>query len=273
MFASPSRHLPLELHRPIVERISDRADLYTLTLVCRALQFEADRILFRRISVRKSSSETVRRYKALIALAPRIGTHIRELEVVRYGETSSLYAMIRLLRAVLLSAPNLQRLHAVYKWGDSDWPLEIPGGLMVRGMELNQLQYFSCPWVIDHDVISFFERHPNLHDLVVFLPWGEYPISGTALPRLKYLSAWRNTATRLLPGRPVTHFQVNVWDRSHWDAEFSAALLSTSVPLRALQVPSFRWGPHLNNLLPLFSNLHYLGICQLNGERVSNISI
>jgi hypothetical protein len=243
---------PLELFRSIVKEIDDNRDLCVLAIVCRALQPEAERVLYRQL-IGDGAREVVQVCKR-ICCSPRFGPYVRYFTADALDDgTFELMAFTRILRSALA---NLRYLHC-HLFTDSQM---IPPGAVLNG-SLSTLLVFSSYFPIENNLIVFLERQKNLRQFSCWKgPVPEFmaistPVSNHIMPKLEVLDLREcldhsNIAIRLLPGRPITHLAVH-----RVDAMLLQCIALTTLPLQALCIMGDGLRPlsfyrHLSSAIP-----------------------
>jgi hypothetical protein len=263
--------LPPELIRHIVSEV-ERVRLPTLCGVSRLFQFEAERLIHRKI-VWILRKEIVVESKRLLR-KPRIWPHIRELEIGNsYTSLEMTANFVNLLASLLRNVPALVSLTILLR-GPFGRRWATCGAIF--GGSSFQLQYLCCTFTLDHKFSAFLLTQPS----IVHFRWEvqEPPslelLSPAVLPNLSILFIWSFnpflSCTRIVSGRPITHLTCYPPNNPSTleDIALSTASL-TGLDLHYLSLPA-PW----ELLVQLFPGLEYLSLVELddfNARRLINL--
>jgi hypothetical protein len=205
--------LPIELYRPIFSA-ADRDTLRSLALTSRLLQREAERIIYREISIPFTSEIDAECVKLLNK--PRIFDLVFKLDITQAWietatnlapETTTYFDVL----APVLS--NLSNLIVLSFDTFSGMPPEGKCGKIFEGCTF-QLRKFHCPFVLDDDLLAFLNKQSEI------MEWTWTPIytssrdlPAAALPKLAVFSFRGNglahgpvpPTSLITTGRPITH--------------------------------------------------------------------
>jgi hypothetical protein len=221
--------LPIELYRPIVET-SDGRDLLNLALVSKVFQQEAERIIYRTISVFCDGPTDVENECLRFLRIPRCLPYIRNITLTHYStiETLDVPSFQPRLNDLLRNVVNLLSLCIRVT------PNGRFCGTLFHGCTF-RLRDIRCTFELDADYAAFLESQPSL----LYFTWnmryppGKYLLSSNAVPNLRAvtirsLNQDNEFPPEILAGRPITHF----WSTLRRHRTFA---LSTG-PIRALHL-------------------------------------
>lgn len=241
--------LPPELYRPIVEHVQSMRDLCALGLVCRDLQYEAERLIYRNIPDYPPKSLLV-----TLVSNPRLHPHVWRLGYFHFQRRRvGKFFVLNLLRP-LCNLVSLTIEHASV--------LEAAGACNFRLKSL-QLDY---PW--DRHVANFVESQPDLEELNAGTSESGsdfvWPIQSSSLPNLSIVTAPLALLFHLVPHRPVVHI------RALRDGRFGPQFhsLAESLALSIGPVRTFRYDhldpTKLNYLAYHLPDLRYVGVAEFD---------
>ncbi|KDQ12010.1 hypothetical protein BOTBODRAFT_46079 [Botryobasidium botryosum FD-172 SS1] len=260
--------LPAEVHGAIISHISDRADLCNLSMVSRALLFEAERILFRKIVMRSLRDITTK--CSWILQRPRLARCIRELSIMSSvtRKQGALHGVLRLLASALRALPALRSLK-IYFHGV---PLSSFACVLSRPEAFPfRLAQFACNFEVDRHLVSFLSMQRAISDLsLTALDTARQPLLlHDALPNVAAVDVPLVLAPAVLCGPSVSRACVRLpmfsSDIENADRVL-AALQHTSGQLQALSFRDAITFPLLQRIAPAVPELRYLGQLMLMGN-------
>ncbi|KAF9552157.1 hypothetical protein CPC08DRAFT_714870 [Agrocybe pediades] len=122
MTDSSSPRLPLELIRPIMERVEDRRALYLLSFTCRSFQYDAERLLYAAvIDLNFNHEEPLRQESFLRSIngAERLGPLVKIYSVI------SVFSRDNVVRWNLLRSAGDLILHAPFQLKKLSWHSDV----------------------------------------------------------------------------------------------------------------------------------------------------
>lgn len=292
--------LPIELYRPIINYISSTQDLASLARVCKAIQAEAERHLYREIVLHPIAFPrlcyAILKYDRLACLVKKceiyVQLHLRNTSFHEQSQSKDDDNIIRIscsLIARLSRFSHLKELHVQSLVSGTDSKL----GRALSACKLCLLKFCSsCP--LDEDMLTFLDTQTHIREVIilnsrVYLPDSRNhqthpqrtqsptlrmtPRISTAsvlisnptsanpdLTTLKVLTP--HAAVSVVPGRSITRIEVLVWD-GNCVRSVAAAIGRSKSPLRSLLVAhGLRLDPgDLSALGQHLPELRYLGEC------------
>lgn len=204
-----SLKLPVELLLLILKEVDSLATLVRASRVCRTFQNEAERLLYREVTVHRVPH--VRSLHWTLTKAPRRTSLVHNFHIVDDGGMSM---VSDLLNAILLKLNNLKHLVL-----DLTSCFDRPklNCIMLRTLRdcAFRLESYSGYMGSDRALIGFLERQPGIEslstqDAVLDLP--DWRFSQDVLPRLKVLQTDCEFFLRVIRGpRMITHLDLSCW--------------------------------------------------------------
>ena len=256
MAALRSLHLPAEVWANVILYVDDNKDLVALVQTCRAIQREAERALYRHLSVNRGSLLL----EQLAILPPRLADHVHSLatgsEVLSNPATSQENEQIR---QGLVRLQNLKSLHtsrSTYLRASPHFPFRL--------VEL-------ISWSDLDDVKSFFASQPSIKSLwwnPRVEPEDTDELEDDTLPNLETLQTDSQDVIFLLLApssrRRVTRLAIVNWNRD------SAPLTFQCPFVQALRFSNSLSVVKTLRLETIFTNLSFLE-CHVDFHPVSPI--
>jgi hypothetical protein len=236
--------LPVELYRPIVKQVGRKSDLCSLATVSRTLQFEAERIIWRKVEACKV--ETASGICKSIGSAARLGPYVIALDMqvefyARHPDTLAFLASVAKALSRMISLTDLTLLLFYYDASSFCWPF---------GNHFTfKLQSLYSSFTLDDFFYPFLETQPQLRTWKLRANGAgipQTPFPKHILPNLAWLATVDSSFSPHIPSaiiseRPVTHLCI----RDHWqNHQFNLMDLALSKgPIRALHFISGPEGP------------------------------
>ncbi|EJD47252.1 hypothetical protein AURDEDRAFT_184085 [Auricularia subglabra TFB-10046 SS5] len=280
MVALLQSRLPLELYRPIVELVNDRADLLRLTQVSTLLRAEAERLLYSAIELDPEHEPHFCEFFS--QSATRLARHVRKCSLFLPGSKPTAeyfeeFARQRPVAPKVASRPRSARsvnVTTVIPMMNNLQTLSVSGhvagvkfGKVLRGSQLC-LRSFASTAPLDKTTLEFLESQPYITELTALhsrlssaLPGRT--LSSKALPNLSIIRALTpRIACDLAPRRPVTHVETYVWGTESC-AKVAARLALSRGPVRALLViQGFKLRSRdIEDIAHHVPSMEYLGEC------------
>lgn len=238
--------MPTELNRLVAEQVADRSTLHSLSQVSRAMNAEAQRVLYH--DVEDSNPETHTLFLRTVTTRPQLARLVR-----RYSYDADVIddAIWDLLSIGLRSLTGLK-----------DLCIRAHGGLHVAQSLLQdctfQLERLCCTSYGDEIAFaSFLVKQPTLVHLDIhWRPELCDLVPPHALPNLTSVVGGYGTMLQFLPGRKVTHLG---WTPG-FDYDMISAPVSASLGhLLSLSLPMPRYaGPPLSYMVDYLQSLQVL---------------
>ena len=262
--------LPIELYRPIAERIGNGRDLVSLSCVSLAMQIEAERLIYARFISEPVNELLTER----IRYTPRLHPYIRGWTGVAQVTSPTLYAKFVPLLVNLETLRILNPYHALYEELPKctfarlkEFSCTIYGGLVV-GTTLEKMSIYN----IAH-VAAFLENHPSIERLTWNGPAPSFEqletediLSRGCLPNLTQLHAPSQLVMHLMPGRPISRLHTSLISHQR----FLPSLTASSSPIVSLNMGLSE--PELiTTLITQHQQLNFLGEITL-GNHAHHVS-
>ncbi|KAF4622247.1 hypothetical protein D9613_009604 [Agrocybe pediades] len=200
MTDSSSPRLPLELIRPIMERVEDRRALYLLSFTCRLFQYDAERLLYAAvIDLDFNHEEPLRQESFLRSIngAERLGPLVKIYSVVSIFSRDHAVRW-NLLRSALKKMINLKILH----FGEQN---RKPAGDLILHAPF-QLKKLSWHSENDDEIMRIIlHQQKDLRVLHLMCKERTKPYDVATCPNLNSLVGNRHTISAFLPGRAVVN--------------------------------------------------------------------
>jgi hypothetical protein len=270
-------HLPNELYR---QSIAFR-DLCSLTRVSRAVQVEAERVIYRRLNA-KNLKEVVIISKRIRA-SPRLATYVETFTVTSWLNPAQadllqpFYTLLSSLARIITQLRHLSIFFYGKTFGDGS-DADICSRVF-RSSSFKLISFESNVF-LNKNLIRVLETQPTVRRLQITprsevqrrIPEGALP--SHVLPNLNILTSYGDEdelGLQLLPGRPMTHAKISF---SHMASLHNLAL--SKGPLRFLEFRSHimlgvDWAEGLRALPALVLELEMLGGIRIHPGVRSNL--
>ncbi|KAJ7587339.1 hypothetical protein C8J56DRAFT_78057 [Mycena floridula] len=251
--------LPVELYRPIAEVVEDRPALVALCLTTKTLGHEAERILYRHFTGRKTLSQMLF-FKTVIS-SRRLALLVQSVDIHLYRPSND--EIWSLLAEALAALVNLQR----FDFSANAHVVRNPIAHILDNCTF-RLTYFSWNFASpdEQKLALFLQAQTSLRTLR--LDWNGLQSPDphhTMLPGLTNLSGNYGIIQALLPMRNITelHWMSNALDRDPTDDEL-VQLSSSFSKIRSLTLRTYS-----SNVLfrsaSSFTNLEQLHFSEYSG--------
>lgn len=250
------RIIPTEIYTLILECIdaSDHPTLLSLTTSSRALQSEAERILYRDIDTVPRSVQKRVAFVRTVATCPRVARLVRSYSHQNLALPDD-HEFWTLLPPAMRAFVNLKKLHV--------------RAHPRSGETAHMSMLFKCTFQLTHlswsaqvrdqpDLYTLLSAQPLLQSLRVDSHWessGSPPLLPSMLPNLQSLSGTYNTLRAFSPGRQITTFYwrsaVEEIFRSAIDPSNFQYLHTLTLGILPDELPFSGISPHLPNLIRL----------------------
>jgi hypothetical protein len=232
--------LPLELYRPIIEKVPDKASLCAIARSSSALQPEAERLIYRAVSVHGPAG--IVGLCQRIRFAPRVGAYVISFLIDDFRLSMELQAYQPLLLSTLERMSNLEHLGMYLQF-----PLKYPDLISYIKSKLISIR-FGTGFPYDEGLSLFLASQPTIRRVELFRnPYNRIPYSMPSyiLPNLRAIvTNASNIASEFLRDRPVTHLSVHhilpsdSLDMLASSSESITTLSITNCPMEILSLPS-----------------------------------
>jgi hypothetical protein len=202
--------IPLELHRPIVEYMDSLRDMCAVARVCRSLQLEAERLIYRTLAP-LSFVETVALCKR-VTLHPRFGSYVLSLCINGTQLEINREAFKRIVSSTLERMPKLQHL-TIYVPHDEN-PANASSWLSWSNFNF-KLRSFETSLTLDGSLLSFLDDQAELRAIKLWRSEDANmnipsQFSASFLPKLavlecEYIGCDPQFPASIISHRPVTH--------------------------------------------------------------------
>lgn len=205
-------YLPVDIYRYVVAEVSEPADLITLCLVSSCVRHEAERILYRTITIRNLRQLQV--WSSVIASSPRLADLIRFLAIPLRMEASADLGIIRNhIHIALKNAINLK--HLALRMSKGQEFCVLAWMLFGCSFRLHTLSGETFSFTPD-EWWRFLSEQPEIHTWTPGYPITEdlSLMPAGILPNLSGLSLSFSSLLTGFPLRPIERLSFRIWPAS-----------------------------------------------------------